>query len=470
MALWIANSSLLSTFYYLDKQNSMVKAFETINEMSADGYDSNDFSMQLEKLLANSNISVFIADSSGNLIISTIPQVDQMFQQLLSGLFNGRDDDKGGLFSKYFENENYEIVRQEDTRLGDEYLVLCGTLDDGNLIMIRTAVESIRESTNLANRFLIVVGCVALVFSIFATVIATRRVTKPIIRLTELSNRMSHLDFNAKYESQRRRNEVDVLGEHMNEMAASLEQNILELKQANHELQADLALREESQKNQQLFVANVSHELKTPIAVIQGYAEGLSEGMADDAESREYYCGVIIDEAKRMNRMVLSLISLNQLESGNSQITYTRFDIIEMLQGMIASMGILFEQQGVTIDFADTEPKYVYADEFMVEQVLNNYLSNALHYASGEKRIAINFEQLDGALRISVFNTGDTIPEESIPHLWDKFYKVDAARTREYGGTGIGLSIVKAVSNSLGQECGVINHDNGVEFWFTLET
>ena len=170
-----------------------------------------------------------------------------------------------------------------------------------------------------------------------------------------------------------------------------------------------------------------------------------------------------------MNRMVLSMISLNQIETGSSEVTYHRFDIVSMISNLLGTMQVLLEQQGISVVFEEKEPVYVYADDFLVEQVLNNYLSNALHYAAGEKRIVITLQHRDKHLRVSVFNTGDPIPPESIPHIWEKFYKVDKARTREYGGTGIGLSIVKAVMDSFQQEYGVTNRENGVEFWFELE-
>ena len=131
---------------------------------------------------------------------------------------------------------------------------------------------------------------------------------------------------------------------------------------------------------------------------------------------------------------------------------------------------MLLDQQNITVSFDEANPGYVYADDFLVEQVLNNYLSNALHYASDEKRIEITLKQREKHLRVSVFNTGSQIPEESLPHIWDKFYKVDKARTREYGGTGIGLSIVKAVMDSFQQDYGVMNRENGVECWFELDT
>lgn len=467
LVLWLVNTCFLGVFYIREKRQAMISNFQLVNQAAEEGKLKDDsFLLQLEKSHANHNISVVVMDSAGQIILSTTQQSDELFSQLLSAILGQQTQDKNNVLDS---EDNYVILRQQDHRLNEEYLVLCGTLGNGNLIMMRSAVEGIRESTNLANRFLVCVGIVALFLSIQAVIISTKRITQPIITLTEISKRMANLDFEAKYVSNKRRNEVDVLGEHMNELSEALEKNIVELKQANHDLQADIDLREQRQKSQQTFVANVSHELKTPIAVIQGYAEGLAEGISDDPESREYYCNVIIDEAKKMNRMVLSMISLNQIETGSSQVTYHRFDIVSMISNMLSTMQVLLEQQGITVEFGEEGPVYVYADDFLVEQVLNNYLSNALHYAAGEKRISITLEQRDKHLRISVFNTGTPIPQDSIPHIWDKFYKVDKARTREYGGTGIGLSIVKAVMDSFQQQYGVINHENGVEFWFELE-
>ena len=214
---------------------------------------------------------------------------------------------------------------------------------------------------------------------------------------------------------------------------------------------------------------NVSHELKTPLALIQGYAEGLKECINDDAQSRDFYCEVIMDEADKMNQMVKKLLTLNQLESGNETITMERFDVTELIRGVLHSVDILIGQSGITVTECPAEPIYVWADEFMTEEVVTNYLSNAIHYAGGKKEISIRCREQEKNVRIRVFNTGDPIPEEDIDKIWSKFYKVDKARTREYGGSGIGLSIVKAIMDSFHQQCGVINHEDGVEFWFELE-
>ena len=217
--------------------------------------------------------------------------------------------------------------------------------------------------------------------------------------------------------------------------------------------------------------ASVSHELKTPIALIQGYAEGLKEGINDDAESREFYCDVIIDEAAKMNNMVKKLLTLNQLEFGNDIISMERFDIAALIKNYIQSVEILTKQKGIQIRFDQfAEAVYVWADEFKIEEVFGNYFSNAINYAARDKIIDVKLIRMDHKVRVSVFNTGEPIPEESLAHLWEKFYKVDKARTREYGGSGIGLSIVRAIMESMNQNYGVINYDNGVAFWFELET
>ena len=218
------------------------------------------------------------------------------------------------------------------------------------------------------------------------------------------------------------------------------------------------------------FLSNVSHELKTPIALIQGYAEGLQEGINEDAESRNFYCEVIMDEAGKMNEMVKKLLTLNQLEFGNDVVSMERFDIVDLVQNYLKSADILAKQKNATVRMDTYEPIYVWADEFKVEEVLQNYYSNAINHLDGDRIIEIRLKQDEGKVRISVFNTGTPIPADSIEHIWEKFYKVDKARTREYGGSGVGLSIVKAIMDSMHQQYGVQNYDNGVEFWFELET
>jgi signal transduction histidine kinase len=403
-----------------------------------------------------------VLSSGGRTILSTSKDNNGFYDELLYSMLQ---DESEVLES----NESYVLQRQTDRQLGTEYMVLWGTLEDGNIIMIRSALESIRESVAISNNFLFVGGIVSVLISVIIGWFVTKYITRPIESLTQLSIRMTNLDFDAKYDVQPRHNEIDVLGECFNTMSETLEEKIIELRQANYEMKKDIVMREENEKAQKEFIANVSHELKTPIAVIQGYAEGLQEEILENPADRDFYCEVIRDEAQKMNRMVMSMISLNQIETGNSNLTYERFDVSGVILTMLSSYRMMLEQNDIRLTYDHPDPVFVLADEYMVEQVLGNYISNAIHYAKGDKAISITLMQRGGSVRISVFNTGDPIPEDSLPHIWDKFYKVDKARTREYGGSGIGLSIVKAVMEELKQGYGVENLSNGVTFWFELE-
>lgn len=366
------------------------------------------------------------------------------------------------------KTDSYDICKSVDPQNNTEYLTMWGNFDNGDIFIMRSPLESIRSAVMIFNRFIGVVGGCVILVSVLLAWYFSKRITEPIMELATLSQKMADLDFDAKYTSGGS-NEIGVLGENFNRMSERLEQTISNLKEANYKLQKDIEQKEKRENMRSEFLGNVSHELKTPIALIQGYAEGLKEGVNDDPESREFYCEVIMDEAGKMNRMVKNLLALNQLEFGEDDVQFERFDITSLISGVLQSLDILIEQKEAQVIFRHKNPVYVWADEFKVEQVVRNYVNNALNHVDGEKVIEIKITQENDMAKITVFNTGTPIPEEDLPHIWEKFYKVDKARTREYGGNGIGLSIVKAIMDSFGKGYGAINHTNGVEFWFELD-
>ena len=280
---------------------------------------------------------------------------------------------------------------------------------------------------------------------------------------------MSKLDFSQKYKLKDTNDEIDNLGKSINTMSDKLETTIKQLRNTNVELEKDIEEKSKIDEMRKQFISDVSHELKTPIALVMGYAEGLKVEINESPESRDFYCDVILDEAQKMDVLVKKLLTLNQLECGNDVISMERFDIVEMIKNYIQSAEIIIQQKQAHIIFEEQGPVYVWGDEFKVEEVVMNYFTNALNHLEGENNIIISLESMDGITKVKMFNTGQTIPEEALPHLWDKFYKVDKARTREYGGSGVGLSIVKAIMDSMNQHYGVCNHENGVEFWFEVD-
>ena len=449
---WFLNTVLLESYYVNHKQKTLLEGFETIDaQCASEGLDASDFDVTFDNLCANGNITVMVISADRTIVRSSINDSQQMLIEFMNIIF-GKSVGETRILK---EDSNYVIQKRTDERLDAEYLVLYGTLSNGDLILMKSALESIRESVKISNRFLAYVGIFAVIFSIIIIVLVSRRITTPLVRLADISKRMTELDFEVKYQpAKHRTNEIDVLGRDMNLMSETLEKTISELKSANNQLQSDIEKKNEIDEMRKEFLSNVSHELKTPLALIQGYAEGLKE----------------CDEADKMNQMVKKLLTLNQLEFGKETVTMEHFDLTELITGVINSQMLLAEQSGIRIDFEADGPMLVWADEFKVEEVVTNYLSNAIHYASYEKRILIRYIKKADCVRVCVFNTGEPIPESELENVWIKFYKVDKARTREYGGSGIGLSIVKAIMESFHRECGVENHEDGVEFWFELDT
>lgn len=463
---WVLNTTLLPRYYMHNKKEVLMENYQTISNASAQNeLESDEFAVTFDNLCSNGNIMALILQQDGKVLRSSVNDLDALRTEFWDVLLHG---DK---MEVLYSNKQYQLLKKTDTRLDSEYLVLVGVLENGDMVLMRTAVESIRESAAISNRFLLFAGAAAIVASILVAFFTTRHITKPLQQLTDISKRMVDLDFNAKYESDQSNSyEVEELGNHINRLSENLERTISELKTANVELQDDIEKKIQIDEMRKEFLSNVSHELKTPLALIQGYAEGLQECINDDAESREFYCEVIIDEADKMNRMVKKLLTLNQLEFGNDQVIMERFDMTELIRGMANSTRILMEQKGIRLELENSEEAWVWGDEFKVEEVITNYMSNAINHADGEKLIRVFYTRSEDKLRVSVFNTGQPIPEEDIEKIWVKFYKVDKARTREYGGSGIGLSIVKAIMDSFHQRCGVINHEDGVEFWMELAT
>lgn len=530
--LLLFNITFSEKFYMKDKQEAMLNAYESIDD-ACDQYSSGsladtDLKNNLEQVSTSKGMSVIIVNSDWTTFYVSTQGDEMMLERLKKSIFNNdifqgisdksssaqqgqpdasndgngevpdkqSDDMDGGDEADknngkknppekiidmsgngasetreiLYQSDRYTVQKVYDNRLLDDYIELWGTLNNGNFILIRTPIQGIKDNVHISNTFITYIGIGTLIIGIVAAFVLSSYISRPIKQLSNIAERMSELDFDVKYDG-KDKGEIGLLGNSMNNMSKKLEENISQLKAANLELQRDIDKKEKLEQMRTDFLSNVSHELKTPIALIQGYAEGLKEGITDDPESMDFYCSVIMDEAAKMNDMVKRLLTLNQIEFGEDELVMERFDINELVKSVASANELRASQKElkITCDIKDT-PLYVWADEYKVEEVITNYISNAINHCCNENIIKVAVGQIDKEnVRVSVFNTGKNIPEEDIDHIWEKFYKVDKARTREYGGNGIGLSIVKAIVESMGKKCGVNNLPDGVEFWFDLD-
>ena len=457
---WFLNNTFSEKYYVSSEKASIVKTFDKVKNILKNEEDQDTIDEEMEQISNKTNIKMMIAQSSNyyysqNVIFSNLIDGSKTYEEILGYLDQIRSqvilgNDKGNFKSNSGRsifpwensaennlstliNKGYFVTQLKDQASGQNGIYLFGFTDNDYLIAMRVSIEGITASADISSRFMAYIGMIGIILGSLVIFIFSSNFTRPIKNMAAVANRMANLDFDAKV-TVTQDDELGELGYSMNQLSEKLE------------------------LTNRMF--DVRHE---------GYAEGLKENITDDEESKDFYCEVIADEAKKMNAMVKKLLTLNQIEFGNNQLSMQRFDVCQMIQNKINSSQILFKKKNTTVIFEEEAPVYVWADELMIEEVFSNYLSNALNHVYENGTIRIWFERMDSNLRIHVYNDGKCIPEEELNKLWIKFYKVDKARTREYGGNGIGLSIVAATMKAHGKDFGVANKENGVDFYFDLD-
>jgi two-component system sensor histidine kinase VanS len=295
----------------------------------------------------------------------------------------------------------------------------------------------------------------------------TKKFTQPILELNQIAQNMARLDFTRTYPV-KTMDELGQLGQSINSLSEQLGKSIHELQQANQKLEADNQYQKKLVEIRKEFISNVSHELKTPIALIQGYAEGLKLNVIDNEEDKIFYSNVIMDEAAKMNKMVRELLDLSEIDSGCLRLEREVFDLVPLVERVCEKCHLIFKDKEIKPEIAKAPNALVNADIYRIEQVLVNYFNNAVGHVNDEKIIRISIRVEEGRVRTAVFNSGNPVPEEALEKIWHSFYKVDKARTRAYGGSGLGLSIVRAIMELHQSDFGVANRPGGVEFWFEL--
>ncbi len=456
-----------SHFFTNYKQNRLRELFIQMN--SAEYSEESRYALM--GFCEANNITLMIKDTAGNRLFS-YGYADSLSQRLDDIMFSPKSSISMN-DTVTDSTDNYTLLKMRDNETGRlTYIEMWGFLDSGNSFIARSSFSSIQNNIRVSLTFFAIVCAVILIVCAIAIYFIIGYYSKPLTRLAALTQKVNEGDFNTKYEyNHLRQDEIGVLGANINEISEKLEKNIAELKSTNLNLENELKAKTELEEARKKYMSDVSHELKTPIALISGYAEGLKEGISDDPEDREFYCDVIIEEAEKMNIMIKRLSTLNQLEDGKSDVNLERFDAVQVVDGFLNTMSMIIEEKGANVYFNKNATAYVWSDEFLFEEVLMNYFNNALNHMDERAMIKINVESRDdNNTRVTVFNSGENIPEDELEKIWTKFYKVDKARTREYGGSGLGLSIVKAIADSLNKKCGVENLPDGVAFWIELES
>ena len=468
--LIIVNNFVLETFYLYSKRNTLKSVYHQVNSFYNNNVAEEYIEIELEKISIKNNFDILITNGMYQNVYSS----EKNFFSTMEEIDNIKNKINIGSIELIEKGKSYTIKKMKDYKNGLTYILLSAKLDNGYLLYIRIPITAIQDSVRISNNFLyLIAGFTILIGALIITIIS-RKFTDPILELNDIANKMSKLDFSHKYKETDEDDEINNLGKSINIMSDKLEKTIKQLKNTNMELEKDIEEKSKIDEMRKSFISDVSHELKTPIALIQGYSEGLIENVNKDEENRKFYAEVILDETNKMDKLVKQLLDLMKLEYGKREFNNQVFDIVELEKEVVKKSRVMLEEKGIKIEFDDKRKIDVFADDFYIEQVITNYITNAIKNVKEvdkEKIIKINndINTTENLVRVSVFNTGDNIKEEDLTRIWNRFYKIDQSRNRDDGGSGIGLSFVKAVMNNYSQKYGVINKENGVEFYFELK-
>lgn len=462
----LANRPILYRVLARQTSQEMLEISENINSLDPNGVT---YYFDLYAIAVNNNVSFEMLMTDGTLIYTS----KDSSSALSSGHFPSSGAD-GSEFSQTVLRDTYNFTnmptlfeRRQKVATSAEYFVLTTLLENGETLHIYSPVASVNSSVEASVdvfTFIAIIICLIMSALVYFFV---NKFTKPIVEMNDVTKDMAALNFKRKCRSYGN-DEIGELGISINTLSDTLDTTLMDLKEKNEQLERDIERRYALDDARKAFINNVSHELKTPIAIISGYAEGLSSGISSDPQVISEYCSIISEESKKMNSLVVELLELSTLESKTQPFTPTVYDIGSQTADLFNHFTLLFRKHGITAVNNIPEGCMCFAQRDKIEIVLKNYITNAISHCSGEKRISLDIEERGDSLYISVFNTGEGISGDDIDEIWDSFYRADKSHGRSENRFGLGLSIVKSIMTLHSKPFGADNVENGVVFWFEI--
>ncbi|MBQ2704219.1 MAG: HAMP domain-containing protein [Clostridia bacterium] len=459
----IAGSTLFVEYFAYRQQKQMKECAQQIATLDYNDRSSAADSLRNAERQYNVTVTVY---NNGVPIYTTIGATNGL-RPNISGfdMIINRPDLFGEVVESKADGEYGKVSRV--TLKGKELLIYTYTPKGSVSVDVITEQSLIENSAQVAGEFTILIATACLIVALIWSVAFARRFTRPIERMNKIALQMAALDFSQKVEVERN-DEIGALGSSLNRLSEALLSTLKELNERNRRLQKEIDAERRLDSMRKGFVANVSHELKTPIAIIQGYAEGLEGGLAEDEALRQKYSRVIIEESQRMNGLIMSLLELSKYE-GTLSLNEEEYDVCPSLINLADRNGQALIQKQIELDIKIPESLIVIGDRLMTEQAVQNYLSNAISHTEQGGKITLYTESYgDDGMRICVHNTGAQIPQKDMENLWQSFWRADKAHSRDQGRFGLGLSVVKAIMCAAKLDFGVFNTENGVTFWIQV--
>lgn len=479
----IFNIFFANDLYKQYKMNYMEETFYTIQENFTD--DKDVLAEIVSDFEDRESIRIVITSDTEILYISESEFIDMdnvQFQRPsdVRESQDGQSAESETLEEPQFEDQSFSqiipenIIPQENIApvpvQQDEMLNLDGEFIYGDshiYVNMTLTLASIETSANFFTTVNVIISLLVLIIGIFIALRTSRKITEPIQKIEAISSNMANLCFEEYADANTSVKELDNLAQSINQMSNELKNRIEELNSANEKLKEDVDYQKQIEQMRREFIANVSHEMKTPLAILQFYCENLKSNI--DGLDRDYYCDTIIEEITRMDEMVKSLLQISSIENGLANMEMEEIDLSELARRTGEKLIPLLDSDNVRMDVVDDIK--VIGDKRYLEQAMKNFLTNAVSHTKSGGKIRIFLTELENNMvRFTVYNEGNPIEPENMSRIWESFYKSDKSRVRVSGSNvGLGLYIVKSIIEQHKGNYGVQNTTHGVEFYFELE-
>lgn len=361
------------------------------------------------------------------------------------------------------------VQRQwQDKWSGVNYIVLTSALEDQDrYLMVMASLQPVGEAVEVLQQYFILIAPIVIALVIILSMIYSRIVSRPIRMLSRSATRLAKLDFSEQIEI-RSKDEFGGLARDMNSLSNNLQAALNDLTLANGKLQGEIKEKQQAEKLRKQLIANLSHELKTPLGIIKGFAEGLQDNIAK--EKSERYLSLIVSETDRMNALILDMLELSKYEAKAIRLQMENFSLTDLIENVAESFSQQLESKRLLLSYDfEADQILVKADYRRIEQVILNLLSNAIRHASENTIITVSITRTEvSKVTVIIENVGSFIAEEELSNIWEQFYRIENSRNRKSGGTGLGLAIVKHILELHQSEYRGMNTNQGVAFSFTL--
>ncbi|MGE8037429.1 sensor histidine kinase [Lysinibacillus sp. NPDC093692] len=438
-------------------QNILAKSFTFTNNMLYEKIGGTRENLK-EVFISNENSD--LVNLGGEIINIQLPESNDLSNVIYSNtlfLEQIKDFQNKLLLDKLdFPNSTTQLINYEQNDI--KYKILIAKSDETNsYIFSMTSLQPVDEAVQMIEEYYIYIVAFVSLLILLASYYYSIKIAKPLLRITHTTEKIANLDFS------------ETIAVHSNDEIGNLSRNINLLSNGLsmyiEQLQQDIEKEKKLENTRKEFISGVSHELKTPLSIMKSCITILRGNVAK--HKKEYYFDALEKEVDKMDLLIIDMLELAKYESGTYKMKIDSFYIHSLLEEICEKLMPEIQQKQLQVETHVSQIK-VEANKRHIEQVLTNFLTNAIRYSPSQERIILALEVKGELVKISVENRGAHIAKEHLEKIWERFYRIDASRKRSDGGTGLGLAISKNILMLHGVEYGVCNTNNGVQFYFYL--